>query len=285
MKRKSGSEMNKLLWSFTIPVLLLVAVIVGFYLVVGIVNANSNAKHTRELLINQTVDSYKRIGENFQNMNINMEALRLFNPEILRAVMAGEAAPLYGLVTNMMTIASPAEYVAVIQDGQVKQQTSTLGASVDASQLPTSPPPGDRKLLDSFNGKKGTYVNVFYPIDVAKVGMKLPKFHMSALFNVTTQVNAIDKYFNDQKKKTIIALGITAVVALILFALLSTFWLRYLINKYIRRPVEELNAMAEGIAAGTFQGEVVVDHDSDFAALQGLLKSGQLILRKFNQEM
>jgi HAMP domain-containing protein len=66
--------------------------------------------------------------------------------------------------------------------------------------------------------------------------------------------------------------------------LLSTFWLRYLINKYIRRPVDELNTMAQDIAAGTYHGEVVVDENSDFAALQGLLKSEQLILRKLDEK-
>ncbi len=285
MKRERGSEMNKLLWSFTIPVLLLVAAIVGFYLAEGIVSTNNSAKHTKQLLIDQTVQSYKRIGENFQNMNFSMELVKLFNPEVVQAVVAGNAVPLYGLSKSIMGIVSPAEYVAVIADGQIKDQTTTGGTTVDTSQLPTSPPPRDRKLLDSFNGKKGTYVDVFYPIDLAKVGAPISKFYVSAVFNVTAQINDINKYFNDQKQNTIIKLSITAVVALLLFALLSTFWLRYLIRKYIRKPVEELNTMAEEIATGTFEGEVVVDRDSDFAALQGLLKSGQLILRKFDEKM
>lgn len=285
MKRERGSEMNRLLWSFTIPVLFLVAVIVGFYLAEGIVSANNSAKHTKQLLIDQTVQSYKRIGENFQTMNFSMELVKYFNPEMLQAILDGNAVPLYGLSKSIMGITSPAEYVAVIADGQIKDQTTGSGTTVNTSQLPTSPPPGDYKTLDSFGGTKGTYVDVFYPIDMSKVGNAIPKFYVSAVFNVTAQINDINKYFSDQKQTTVIALSTTAAVALLLFALLSTFWLRYLISKYIRRPVEELNTMAEEVAAGTFQGEVVVDRDSDFAALQGLLKSGQLILRKFNEKM
>jgi methyl-accepting chemotaxis protein len=285
MRSKNGSEMSRLLWSFTIPVLLLVAIIIGFFLVQGIVNANNSAKHTKQLLVDQTVESYKRIGENFQSMNFSMDLIKLFHPDIVNAVLAGNVVPLYGLAKGIMSIASPAKYVAVLADGQIKDQTANGNSTVDTSKLPTSPPPGDYKLLDSFEGKKGSFVDVFYPIDLSKVGAPASKFYVSAVFDLTNQIKDINKYFNDQKQNTIIRLSVTAVIALILFGLLSTFWLRYLINKYIRKPVDELNTMAADIAAGNFQGEVVVDRESDFAALQGLLKSGQLILRKFDEKM
>jgi methyl-accepting chemotaxis protein len=285
MRSKNGSEMNRLLWSFTIPVLLLVALIVGFYLVEGIVSANNNAKHTKQLLIEQTAQSYKRIGENFQDAKFGLEMAKVFNPEIIQSVIIGDVGPLYGLALSIMKITTPAQFIAVVQDGQIKEQTSISGGAVDTSKLPKSPPEGDHKILDSFNGKDGTYLDVFYPIDMSKLGVQIPKFYVSAVFDLTSQIKDINKYFDDQKKDTIIILSITGIIALVLFGLLSTFWLRYLIDKYIRKPVEELNATARDIAAGTFQGEVVVDRESDFAALQGLLKSGQLILRKFDQNM
>jgi hypothetical protein len=49
--------------------------------------------------------------------------------------------------------------------------------------------------------------------------------------------------------------------------------------------MEELNRMAEEIANGTFQGEVEVDEKSSFAALQGLLRSGQLVLKRMEKEI
>jgi nitrogen fixation/metabolism regulation signal transduction histidine kinase len=107
---------------------------------------------------------------------------------------------------------------------------------------------------------------------------------MSSVFDLTKQAKEIDAYFSKQKQDTVVKLIITAIIAFILFGLLSSFWLRRLIKKYIARPVERLNTMAEEIAAGTFEGEVEVDSDSDFAALQGLLKSGQLILRKHDKQ-
>jgi hypothetical protein len=285
MKLKPKSEMNKLLWSFTIPVLLLVALIVVAYLVYGIVNADNNAKHTKKLIIKQAVQSYGRFGENFKNMSsFSPELVEEFNPNIVASIFQGDPVPLHNLAKNLMTIVSPAEYVAVIEDGKIIDSYSPSGKEVDPKGLRTSEPKTGYVMLDVFNNKKGDFLNLFVTVDLTKIGLKA-KFAVSSVIDLTDQLKGIDEYFQDQKQDTIINLIIAGIIALILFGLLSTFWLRYLINKYIRRPVDELNTMAQDIAAGTYQGEVVIDENSDFAALQGLLKSGQLILRKFDEKM
>jgi len=285
MKLKPKSEMNKLLWSFTIPILLLVTLIVITYLIYGIVNADNNAKHTKQLLINQSGLSYKRFGENFKNMSgFSPELVELFNPDITKAVLSGDPVPLYRLAKQIMTLASPAEYLAIIKDGKIVDSINPSGATVDTNKLPMSAPSEGYVMLDSFGDRKGSFLDLFIPVDMTKLGLQT-KFYVSTVINLTEQVKEVDKYFQDQKKDTIISLIVTGIIALILFALLSTFWLRYLINKFIRKPVEELNTMARDIADGTYEGEVVVDENSDFAALQGLLKSGQLILHKLDENM
>lgn len=285
MKLKSKSEMSKLLWSFTIPVLLLVSLIVVAYLIHGIVDADNNAKHTKKLLIEQAGSSYKRFGENFKNMSgFSPELLHLFNPDITKAILSGDPLPLYRLTKHIMTLASPAEYLAIITDGKIVDSINPSGATVDTSKLPTSVPANGYVMLGSFGDRKGSFLDFFTPVDMTKLGLQT-KFVASTIINLTDQVKEVDRYFQDQKRDTVISLIIAGIIALILFGLLSTFWLRYLINKYIRKPVQELNTMAEDIAAGTYQGEVVVDENSDFAALQGLLKSGQLILHKLYENM
>jgi methyl-accepting chemotaxis protein len=284
MKLKPRSEMSKLLWSFTIPVLLLVTIIVGYYLIDGIVSANNNAKHTKQLLITQTFQSYNRIGENFRSLNFGPDLVKVFNPEVTQGIFSGQMTPLYSVIKNIMTLTSPVSYMAVVSDGKVVDSLSVKGITVDPNNVPKSPPQGEYKIVDHLGNMQGTIMEVPFTVDMSKFGLQ-GKFYVLAVYDLTKQVAAIDKYFNDQKQDTIIKLSITALVAVILFALLSTFWLRYLINRYIRRPVEKLNTEAEEIAAGTFQGEVVVDPDSDFAALQGLLRSGQLVLRKLEKDM
>jgi hypothetical protein len=284
MKTKRKGEMSRLIWSFTIPVLLLVAIIVGFYLIEGIISVNNSAKNTKQLIIKQTVQSYTRMGENFQKMNFNPDLAKALNPEIFQALSRGDLGPIYNLIMNISGLASPAEYIGLIKDGKVYDYTVKPGVTIDQKQILTSPPTGNYKTLDSFGNVKGTLIYVFYPIDLSKVGLGT-KIYMSSVFDLTKQVKEIDSYFNNQKNDTVVKLIMTGLIALILFALLSIFWLRYLIDKYIRKPVENLNTMAEEIAAGTFEGEVVVDQSSDFAALQGLLKSGQLVLRKHDEKM
>lgn len=80
-------------------------------------------------------------------------------------------------------------------------------------------------------------------------------------------------------------MSIAAIIAIILTLLLTTLGLRYFTNKYVARPIEELNRAAEEIAEGTFDGELEVDKDSAYAALQGLLRSGQKVLQKMDEEM
>lgn len=48
MKHKPTSEMEKLLWPFTIPILLLVTLIVIAYLVYGILNAEHHGARSSE---------------------------------------------------------------------------------------------------------------------------------------------------------------------------------------------------------------------------------------------
>jgi len=285
MKSKPRSEMSKLLWSFTVPILLLVALIIIAFLVYGIVSANNNAKHTKQLLLEQAGTSYTSMGENFRSLSrLSPELIKQFNPEIMKAVIGGDSAPLYGLTKNLTTIVTPAEYVAIIKDGNIIDSANPSGATVDQSKLPTSSPSKGYVVLDSFGGKTGTYMVTFTSVDMSKLGLP-GKFSVASVFDMTSQVKKVDDYFQNQKHDTVIGLIIAGIIALILFGLLSTFWLRYLINKYIRRPVDELNTMAQEIAAGTYEGEVVVDESSDFAALRGLLRSGQLILRKFDEKM
>ena len=179
---------------------------------------------------------------------------------------------------------SPSAYMAVVQNGAVVDSVSTPGVKVDPNEVPKTPPGGKYQIKDSFGNMKGTLLQVVFPVDLFKFGLK-GTFNLVYIYNLTKQINAVDKYFSNQKRDTIIKLSVTGLIALILFSLLSTFWLRYLVNRYVRKPIDKLNTSAQQLAVGTFEGEVEVDPDSDFAALQGLLRSGQLILRQLDEKM
>ena len=283
-KLKHKSEMNKLIWWFVTPVFILVAIILGFFLIDGIMSSNNNAKHAKQLLIDQTVESYRRLGENFQSMNFDQDVMKLLKQDFIEAFFEGDVGPAYDLIMNITVMASPADYVALVEDGNIYDYSVKPGVTVDPEELLTNPPPNDYKIVESFGNKKGTLLYAFYPIDLSVVGLS-SEIYISSVFDLTSQVEEIDAYFRDQRNDDIIKLAIAGLVALLFFSLLSVFWLRYLIKKYIAEPMERLNTMAEEISAGAFDGEVEVDESSDFAALQGLLRSGQLILRKHDQDL
>jgi len=73
--------------------------------------------------------------------------------------------------------------------------------------------------------------------------------------------------------------------SVILSLLITTVVLRRLTRKYVAKPIEALNRAAEEIIAGTYSGEVRVDEGSAYAALQGLLRSGQKVLQRLDREM
>ncbi len=137
--------------------------------------------------------------------------------------------------------------------------------------------------MDSLGGEEGYFVSVFYVIDLSDYGFA--EFYVNIIVDRTQEMREVDEYFVDQRNDLILRMSIAAGVAFLLTLLITTFGLRYFTGKYVTDPIDELNRAAEEIADGTFQGEVEVDKGSAFAALQGLLRSGQLILRKMEKEM
>jgi hypothetical protein len=284
MGHKTGSEMRKLTWLFAIPVVVLVIIIVAYFAMTMIVTAEHSAKRAKTIMIEQTVQAYAAMGKNFGAMNFNPAIVKSFSADVIKAFLAGNVGPIYDLVINLSAIATPSSFVALIKDGKVYSSLANLGVEVNKSEILTKPPPKGYAIINEFGNLKGTLIYVFYPIDLTKMGINT-KFYMSTVFDVTKQVKEIDTYFNNQRNSNIITLTVASVAAVLVFFLLSTIWLRYLIRRFVSEPIEELNTAAEQIVAGTYEGEVKVNPKSDYGAIQGLLKSGQLVLRKLDKEM
>jgi|GEM_PF-717273 diacylglycerol kinase len=284
MRHKTGSEMRKLTWLFAIPVVVLVIIIVAYFAMTMIVTAEHSAKRAKTIMIEQTVQAYEAMGKNFGAMNFNPAIVKSFSADVIKAFLAGNVGPIYDLVINLSAIATPSSFVALIKDGKVYDSLANSGVKANKSEILTKPPPKGYTIINEFGNLKGTLIYVFYPIDLTKMGINT-KFYMSTVFDVTKQVKEIDSYFTNQRNSNIVTLTIASVAAVLVFFLLSTIWLRYLIRRFVSEPIEELNTAAEQIVDGTYEGEVKVNPKSDYAAIQGLLKSGQLVLRKLDKEM
>jgi nitrogen fixation/metabolism regulation signal transduction histidine kinase len=124
---------------------------------------------------------------------------------------------------------------------------------------------------------------VFIPINLSVMGFQ--NIYINLIVDRTQQLADIETYFKDQRNDLLMRLSLAAIIAIILSILLTTIGLRYFTRKYVVKPIEKLNQTAEMIADGTFEGEVEVDEESAYAALQGLLRSGQKVINQMDEKL
>jgi len=283
MKRVTGREMRKLILAVTLMTLVLVLGVIAYFMIDVILTTNNNIEKNKQMVLDKTVVTIKNLGTHTGQISSNTQFLGMLNQDLLNQILQGEAEPLYELVTQLATVANELEYVGIIKDGEVVAYLTPSGLDVDPSELPTMPSEEDYVVLDSLAGKEGYFVSVFYSIDLSSIG--LGEFYVNDIVDRTAEMQEIDDYFVSQRNDLVVRMSIAAGIAILLTLLVTTFGLRYFTAKYVMEPVEKLNRMAEEIADGVYEGEVEVDKDSAYAALQGLLRSGQIILHKMDKEI
>jgi len=283
MKGNRGKEMRRLMLAVSLSVLVLVLAIIAYFMVDIIVTTNNNIEHNKELVIEQSVLSLTQIGENISELTKSPAVIGIFNQDIVNKILGGDWQTFYDFMGEFAIPFYPIEYVGVVQNGEVVSYATKGGLVVDPQDMPTEPPEGDYESLDSLGDKEGLFISVFYPVDLNFSGLE--DFYVNMIVDRTDELATVEKYFEDQRNDLILRLSIASVIAVILSLLLTTFGLRYFTRKYVVKPIEELNRTAEEIADGTFEGEVQVDEESAYAALQGLLRSGQKVLQHMDQEI
>jgi nitrogen fixation/metabolism regulation signal transduction histidine kinase len=154
---------------------------------------------------------------------------------------------------------------------------------VDGSTIPVSDSESGSFTLNSLGGRQGFFIGVYFSTNLSMYG--LGTMHGVAIVDRTAELADIENFFADQRNSQVMGMSIAAIVALVLTILLTTLGLRYFTNKYVVKPIRELNQTAEAIIDGTFEGQVEVDRDSAYYALQGLLESGQKVLRHVDEKM
>jgi HAMP domain-containing protein len=283
MKRVTGREMRKLIFAVTLMTLALVLGVIAYFMTDVILTTNNNIDKNKQMTLDKTVMTIKDLGKHVGTISANTKFLRMLNQDILDQILQGEAGSLYELVLQLAAVTNPLEYAGVIEDGEVVTYLTPSGTDVNPSELPSMPSEGDYVVLDSLAGKDGYFVSVFYSIDLGGYGFD--EFYVNDIVDRTAEMQEIEDYFVSQRNDLILRMSIAAGIAILLTLLITTFGLRYFTNKYVMEPVERLNRMAEEIADGVYDGEVKVDTGSAYAALQGLLRSGQLILHKMDKEI
>ncbi len=283
MGRKSGREMRALMLAVSASVLVLVLAIIAYFMVDVIITTNRNIERNKQLVIDQSELALAEIASNISAMSENPRLISLFNEEMLADILSGDLGAFNAFIGDFTISFYPIAYVGVIRDGEVVYHQTARGVDVEEAEMATSLPAGDYETLDTLGGREGFYISAFYPVELSKMG--LGDFHVNMIVDRTDELVEVEEYFKGQRDDLILRLSIASVVAIILSLLLTTFALRYFTRKYVVDPIEELNRTAEEIADGTYAGEVQVDEGSAYAALQGLLRSGQKVLSRMDEHI
>jgi len=211
------------------------------------------------------------------------EIINMFNQELINDILSGNWEVFYGFIGDAAINLYPIQYVGVIRGGELVYSETKTDYGVDEDKMSTQPPEMDFETLDALGDEEGFFVSVFWPIDLSVMGLE--DFYVNMIVDRTDDMASVTAYFEDQRNDLILRLSIVSIIAIILSLLITTIGLRYFTRKYVVEPIEELNRTAEEISGGTFKGEVEVDPDSAYAALQGLLRSGQKVLSRMDDEM
>ncbi|MBN2025772.1 MAG: hypothetical protein JW854_03255 [Actinobacteria bacterium] len=284
MRGKSGKEMRDLMLAVSLSVLVLVLAIICYFMVDVIVTTNDNIEANKQLVVDQSVLALTEVGENISGMTGSPAMIGVFNQELMDDILAGEWETFYALIGDIAINFYPIEYVGVIRDGEVVYYETKGDYNISVSEMPAQPPEErDYETLDRLGDEEGLFISVYYPVDMSMA--YLGDFYVNMIVDRTAELAAVDDYFTQQRNDLIIRLSIVSVVAIILTLLLTTLGLRYFTRKYVVNPIEELNRTAEEIMDGSFERDVTVDESSAYAALQGLLRSGQKVLSRMDEEL
>ncbi|RJP35148.1 MAG: hypothetical protein C4536_01270 [Actinobacteria bacterium] len=283
MRGQTGKEMKNLMLAVSLSVLLLVLAIIAYFMVDIIVTTNRNSEHNRQLVIDESVVSLTEMADNITSMSSNPLFAQIIDPALAQRIIGGDHAVMYDLIIDLAFVFYPVEYVGLVDNGELVNYGSKPGLDIDPDEMPLEPYPESYQTLDEFGGESGFYISTFYSIPMGILGLGDLGFNL--VVDRTEELNEIDEYFRNQRNDLIVRLSIAAVIAVILSLLMTTVGLRHFTRKYVVNPIEELNRTAEEIADGTFTGEVEVNKDSAYAALQGLLRSGQKVLKKMDEEL
>lgn len=282
MKRKSGKEMRKLMLAVSMFVLLLVLTIIAYFMTDVVITTNKNIEHNQDLVIEQSVFTLQELQDKANSLASNPEVISLFNEELIAGLPKGNEQDFADFTVTFNINFYPIDYVGVIIDGELLACEAASDFEIDPAEM-TEVPDEDYIVLDEFGGKEGCFISQFNNIDLSLIG--LGETYINMIVDRTEDMADVKSYFERQRNDLILRLSIVSVIAIILSLLLTTVGLRYFTRKYVVNPIDNLNRMAEEISEGTFDGEVTVDPDSAYAALQGLLRSGQIVLQHMDDEM
>ncbi len=282
MRKKLGKELRQLIIWATAITLSLFLLVVAYFMIDVAVTTSNNIDENKQLVIDESVSTMQDMADSINSMSDNSTLIGYLNyDDIAVDVMHGNTQSMLKMMIDLALAFYPIEYDGVWQNGKVLAYGTVDGSTIDTSALPDKPAEGSYVTFDNFGGREGFFISLYMPIKTPVIGNMETNFIMDR----TEDVKQIESYFNDQRNSLLTRMAIVSIIAFILFALFSTMGLRFLVGKFVMGPIDKLNSQAEGIISGSLDEEIPYDKDSSFAAIQGVLRSGKMVLMDMNKEI
>jgi HAMP domain-containing protein/competence protein ComGC len=280
MKTRGKHEMRRFLVLVSVLVVLLVIGVIAFTTWDAVSRINDAAEREKENVVQSQLDFYMESSEASSGLQMDPVITGSLNPSMMECFGQGDITPMLDFLTAIIRPMYTAEYVTYVYEGDI--ESSSVDEGVDVSELPTSMP-GETdeihyEILDEFSEKEGYFISIDRPFNMP--GM--PGAFMNLLIDRTEQIEAIDAVYDADKSDLITRQIIIGIIAIVLALLITTFGVYYLTKRYITGPIEAIADTSHQIMEGTFEGEVEVEEESDYADLQRLLQSGKKLLDKMS---
>ncbi len=272
-----GNEMRMFIIHTTAVLLVFTLLIIAGFTIFSLVRIDRDEENAKQNVIDQFLTFF----EDTANASRDLQSNPTIQETMTNSPMMAEAArmnfmPTAAFVAAVLRSTYDAELYAFIVNGEPVVVETKEGVEVPG-ELPAEAPEEGYEVLNEFNGQDGTFIAVYH--ETAFPGIPPDQFTYFVVDRSDSIQALTDIYDNERTRMiwTVIILGWVAIGAAVL---LSTLVLRHFTKRYITRPIEELIAVSHEIMDGSFEGEVQVTESSDFADLQRLLRSGQIVLTK-----
>jgi hypothetical protein len=280
MKARSGHEMRRFLVLVSVLVVLLIIGVIAFTTWDSVSRINDAAEREKESVIEQLVDYFAVSTEAATQLQFEKVIRDSLNPEMMGAFSQGDVLPLFEFMVTILRPLYVADYVTFVSAGEV--QASSVEEGIKVSDAPTVLPEEkdelQYKILDEFAGEEGYYISIYNPMTMPGQEDSFLNF----LLDRTAEIQAVDKVYEEERSSLITRQIIIGIIAIVIALLITTIGVYYLAKRYITGPIEAIADTSHQIMEGTYEGEVEVDEDSDYADLQRLLQSGKRIIDKMS---
>lgn len=279
MSGKSGHEMRKFLVATSVLIVLIVAGVILYTTIDGIKRVDREMKTEKERVTMQLVSYFHTSLEEIARAASDPEIMQLFNPEYAQSADIAQQLKFLQAITDIQRAQFAGDYMAYVSGGMAL--SSSVKEGLDITEFPQEVPEGGYEVLTELGGRRGTFISVFAETDISP--MEDDEFIILVL-DRSAEFAELEDFYAEEKSSLVNRQVVTGIVAVVVAGILTALGVYLLTRRYITGPIAELTDVSHRIMEGTFEGDVQVVEESDYADIQRLLKSGKVLMEKMGEE-